>query len=41
LAGLCARGETIVEGVSFIDRGYAALETTLAALGACIRRETD
>lgn len=38
LAGLCARGETEVEGVALIDRGYACLEGQLAALGASIAR---
>ena len=38
LAGLCAEGETRVEGVPFIDRGYEALEETLRALGANITR---
>jgi len=41
LAGLCARGETVVEGVSFIDRGYAALEKTLAGLGAQMIRTNE
>lgn len=40
LAGLRAEGETIVNGVSHIDRGYEAIERDLAALGARIRRET-
>ena len=40
LAALRAEGETIVNGVSHIDRGYEAIERDLAALGARIRRET-
>ena len=40
LAGLRAEGETIVNSVSHIDRGYEAIERDLAALGARIRRET-
>lgn len=38
LAGLAAEGETIVENVHLIDRGYAALENTLKKLGARIER---
>lgn len=40
LAGLRARGETLVENISLIDRGYAHLEKTLSALGAKIERIT-
>lgn len=39
IAGLCAEGETIVTGLDLIDRGYEALEVSLTALGADIRRE--
>lgn len=38
IAALCARGESVVENVSLIDRGYAKLENTLAGLGAKIER---
>ena len=38
LAGLCARGETLVSGVHLIDRGYERMEQDLARLGADIRR---
>jgi UDP-N-acetylglucosamine 1-carboxyvinyltransferase len=38
LAGLCAEGVTEVEGISLIDRGYAALDEMLSALGADIIR---
>ncbi len=38
LAGLAARGETTVENVELIDRGYAHLETLLSGLGAKIQR---
>ncbi len=38
LAGLAAEGETIVEHVELIDRGYEELEKTLGALGARIER---
>ncbi len=38
MAGLCAEGETEVERVYHIDRGYENLEQKLTALGADIRR---
>lgn len=38
LAGLCARGETWVDQIHLIDRGYAHLEDMLTALGAKIKR---
>lgn len=38
LAGLCARGETIVANVSLVDRGYPHLEETLSSLGARVER---
>ena len=38
LAGLAARGETIVNRVYHLDRGYEAVETKLAACGADIER---
>ena len=38
LAGLAAEGETTIEGVHFIDRGYEKLEEKLNFLGADIRR---
>lgn len=38
LAGLAAQGETIVERVYHIDRGYERIEEKLSALGAQIRR---
>jgi len=38
LAGLTAQGETIVENISLVDRGYAQFEKTLSALGAKIER---
>lgn len=38
MAGLCAEGETEVERVYHIDRGYEKLEEKLTALGADIRR---
>ena len=39
LAGLAAEGTTRVSGLEHIDRGYAAIERDLAALGAHIYRE--
>jgi UDP-N-acetylglucosamine 1-carboxyvinyltransferase len=38
LAGLAARGETVVNRVYHLDRGYEALEATLGACGATIER---
>lgn len=38
LAGLAARGTTIVEGVENLDRGYEKFDERLRALGADIRR---
>lgn len=38
LAGLAAEGETVVENVSHIDRGYEKIEDKLAVLGAKIYR---
>ncbi len=41
LAGLAAHGQTTVDRVYHIDRGYERLETKLAALGARIRRVAE
>jgi UDP-N-acetylglucosamine 1-carboxyvinyltransferase len=38
LAGLAARGETVVNRVYHLDRGYEAVEEKLAACGATIER---
>lgn len=38
LAGLVADGETEVDRIYHIDRGYETIEEKLANLGACIRR---
>ena len=38
LAGLVAQGETIVERIYHIDRGYDHIEEKLACLGAQIKR---
>lgn len=39
IAGLMANGETEIENVHYIDRGYEQLEQKLISLGASIRRE--
>lgn len=39
LAGLVSDGETKIEGIGHIDRGYQDLEQKLTLLGASIRRE--
>lgn len=41
LAGLAARGETVVNRVYHLDRGYERLERKLAACGADIQRLPD
>ena len=41
LAGLVAQGETVVERIYHIDRGYDHIEEKLACLGARIRRTTN
>ena len=41
LAGLAAEGETIVNRVYHIDRGYERIEDKLRRLGAEIRRESE
>lgn len=38
LAGLAARGETVVSRIYHLDRGYEQLELKLASLGAAIER---
>ncbi len=38
IGGLVADGETVVDRIYHLDRGYEAIETKLAALGARIRR---
>ena len=38
IAGLVAAGETVVDRIYHLDRGYEAMETKLAALGARVRR---
>jgi UDP-N-acetylglucosamine 1-carboxyvinyltransferase len=41
LAGLVAKGETIVNRVYHLDRGYEELDRKLVRCGADIRRESD
>jgi UDP-N-acetylglucosamine 1-carboxyvinyltransferase len=38
LAGLVAKGETVVKNIHFIDRGYESIEMSLQSLGADITR---
>ena len=38
IAGLGAKGETVIDGLWHIDRGYENIENTFAALGADIKR---
>ena len=38
LAGLAARGDTVINRVYHLDRGYEALEGKLSACGAHIER---
>jgi UDP-N-acetylglucosamine 1-carboxyvinyltransferase len=38
LAGLVAEGETIVDRIYHLDRGYEAMEAKLAGLGARVER---
>jgi UDP-N-acetylglucosamine 1-carboxyvinyltransferase len=40
LAALVANGETTIDRVYHIDRGYEKVETRLAALGARIQRKS-
>ncbi len=41
IAGLAAEGETVVNRIYHLDRGYERLEEKLAACGARIERESD
>ena len=38
LAGLVAEGDTIIDRIYHLDRGYENIEEKLSALGAKIRR---
>ena len=41
LAGLIARGQTVISRVYHIDRGYEQIELKLRALGADIQRVSE
>jgi UDP-N-acetylglucosamine 1-carboxyvinyltransferase len=41
IAGLAAEGETTVEGINYLDRGYEHMEKKLQMLGADIQRKSD
>ena len=41
IAGLVAEGDTVVERIYHIDRGYECIEEKLLQLGATIRRVPD
>ncbi|WP_312653043.1 UDP-N-acetylglucosamine 1-carboxyvinyltransferase [Aminipila sp.] len=41
IAGLMAQGETFIEGIEHIERGYADFSQTLRSLGADIRKTND
>ena len=41
LAALCAKGESVIQNIHQIDRGYERIDERLNALGAKIRRERD
>jgi UDP-N-acetylglucosamine 1-carboxyvinyltransferase len=41
LAGLCADGQTTINNIQQIDRGYEQIETKLRALGAVIERSEN
>jgi len=41
LAGLAARGTTVIQGLHHLDRGYEDLESKLCRLGANIHRRTS
>jgi UDP-N-acetylglucosamine 1-carboxyvinyltransferase len=38
IAGLVAHGETVIDRIYHLDRGYDHIETKLAAIGAQIER---
>jgi UDP-N-acetylglucosamine 1-carboxyvinyltransferase len=40
IAALAAEGESVIEGVEEIDRGYERIDERLRKLGADIRRES-
>jgi UDP-N-acetylglucosamine 1-carboxyvinyltransferase len=38
LAGLCAEGETVVDRIYHLDRGYEGMDEKLRALGGNVER---
>jgi UDP-N-acetylglucosamine 1-carboxyvinyltransferase len=38
IAALCAEGESVIQNIGQIDRGYERIETKLLPLGAQIKR---
>jgi UDP-N-acetylglucosamine 1-carboxyvinyltransferase len=38
IAGLCADGETLIDRIYHLDRGYDRMESKLTAVGAKVRR---
>jgi UDP-N-acetylglucosamine 1-carboxyvinyltransferase len=38
IAGLCADGETLIDRIYHLDRGYDRMETKLTAVGANVSR---
>ncbi|HSG22610.1 MAG TPA: UDP-N-acetylglucosamine 1-carboxyvinyltransferase [Azonexus sp.] len=38
IAGLVAQGETLIDRIYHLDRGYAQIEEKLTKLGACVKR---
>jgi UDP-N-acetylglucosamine 1-carboxyvinyltransferase len=38
IAGLIAEGETMIDRIYHLDRGYERLEEKLSSLGAAVRR---
>jgi UDP-N-acetylglucosamine 1-carboxyvinyltransferase len=38
IAGLVAQGETLIDRIYHLDRGYERIEEKLARLGACVKR---
>jgi UDP-N-acetylglucosamine 1-carboxyvinyltransferase len=41
LAGLIAKGETVIDRIYHLDRGYERIEDKLSRLGARIRRADE
>ena len=38
IAGLCAEGETLIDRIYHLDRGYDRMEKKLTAIGADVKR---